>query len=244
MSIFAPKMFLLIYRGTTMSFLNMFINFINSKNKAVTNAFYKNSTTKHSITGCCTLKLSTKTEEIKKEIHAELKAKIKKYITTPEKLLQYYQLKGIKVYRIKNAENLLSKLGEEEGFITPLKGIKAILVNCLITKEFNFSTKEMLIFDTGKLEIYTLSRALYKYYGYKKNLPGYDYKSQEVFKNIYSKRKNSNKAFEKCSIQDILACKEALARDIESIKFTVELSNEYQNAKAALKKLKESSANI
>lgn len=223
-----------------MQFLNKIKNFI--QKKTVSNVFFKSSTTKQTITGCATLKLSTKTEELKKEIHEEVKAKIKKYINTPEKLLQYIQLKGIKVYRIKNAEKVLAKFGEEEGFITPQKGLKSVLLSIATGKNIEFFSKEFMVFEAGKTDIYTIARALYKYYGFKKNLSGYDYKSQEIFKKIYSNRKQS--AFEKCSIKDIMACKEALARDMESIKFTVELSQEYRNAKLALKKLKENGANV
>ena len=75
-------------------------------------------------------------------------------------------------------------------------------------------------------------------------MPGYDYKSQTVFKKVYNKRKSSASPFASCSIQDMYACKEAIARDIESINFTIELSVEYENAKKALKKMKEETVNI
>lgn len=227
-----------------MSFFDKIISFIKNKKRVITTTTFKTSTTKCAVTGCCTLKLSSKTEELKKEIQQELKTKIKKYINAPEKLLQYLKLKGIKVYRVSNAEKVLAKIGEEEGFITPLKGIKAIILNFFIIKQPGFSTKEIMIFDSDKIEIYTVARAFYKYYSFKKNLPGYDYKSQELFKKVYGNRNNSSAAFENCSLKDVLACKEALARDMESIKFTVELSDEYINAKKMMKKLKESGANI
>ena len=117
-------------------------------------------------------------------------------------------------------------------------------MNAILNKSFGLTTKEMIVLDSSPVEIYTVARALYKYYGFKKNLPGYDYKSQETFKKVYSSKKAGTSALDSCSMKDILACKEALARDVESIKFTVELSHEYESAKKALKKLKESSANI
>lgn len=227
-----------------MSIFNKIKKLIKQNNKIQSLVSFNNSTTKHAVNSSCTLELSTKTNEIKKELYQEVKNKIKKYINTPEKLLQYLQLKGVKVYRIKNAEEVLSKIGEEEGFITPQRGMNAITLNFIVKKQIGFTTKEMMIFDLDKIEIYAVARALYKYYGFKRKLPGYDYKSQEIFKKIYSKRKNSQDAFANCSIKEIFACKEALARDMESINFTVELSNEYQNARAALKKLKENGTNI
>lgn len=240
MSIFASKMFLFICKGISMSYWEKIKNFIKGKRVLKTSAFFKNSTTKHSMNHCCTLKMSTKTEEIKKEISQELKAKIKKYIKTPEKLVQYLQLKGVEVYKLKNAEKILSYIGEEEGFIVPTKGFRALALNFILGNKLSFRTNAMVVFEERKVEIYTLIRALYKFYGYDRKLPGYDYASQEVFKRIYANKGS----LENCSMKDIFACKEALARDMESIKFTVELSTEYDNAKKALAKLKESSATV
>jgi len=213
--------------------------------------FFKNSTSKHAMTSSCTLKLSTETEKQKKLINEELKNLIKKYINTPEKLIQYMQLKGMKVYKFRNASKILEKLGEEEGFLTPLKGIKALILNLVTGILFEnkikicFSTKEMFIFNIDNTEIYTLARALHKYYGYKKNLPGFDYKSQEVFKKVYNNSKNHSSPFDKCSIKQMYACKEAIARDLESINFTIELSVEYERSQKALCKIKDTnSANI
>ena len=79
----------------------------------------------------------------------------------------------------------MAYLKEEEGFITPLKGFKAIALNAILNKSFGLTTKEMIVLDISPVEIYTVARALYKYYGFKKNLPGYDYKSQETFKKVY-----------------------------------------------------------
>ena len=215
------------------------------KKKQNNNVLYNISTTKHSINAGCTLKFSAETEKKKKEINENLKELVTKYINTPEKLIKYMELKGCKVFRIRNANKLLPKIGEEEGFLTPLKGIKAVILNLIIgimyegKFKLNFSTKEMFIFNIGEVEIYTIARALHKYYGYKNNLPGYDYKSQEIFKRMYNKaHKGSTSPFVNMnSLKDMYACKEAIARDIESINFTIELSVEYERAKKALNKL-------
>ena len=102
----------------------------------------------------------------------------------------------------------------------------------------------MIILNQGVCEIYTIARAAYKYYSFKDKMPGYDYKSQTLFKKVYNKRHKEVSPFTTCTIQDMYACKEALARDIESINFTIELSVEYENAKKALKKVQEKTANI
>lgn len=211
------------------------------KKKDIINS-YNIATTKHSIGVGCTLKFSSETEKKKREINDYLKNLISKYINTPEKLLRYMELKGLKVYRIRKASNLLAKIREEEGFLTPLKGFKAFIINIIIGLAFeekfkiSFSTKEMFIFNTENVEIYTVARALHKYYGFKNNLPGFDYKSQELFKNLYanSKKSTTNPIGNMNSLKDIFSCKEALARDLESINFTIQLSIEHERAKKAL----------
>ncbi len=225
--------------------------FIKNKQSNNNSNLYKSSTTKRAITAGCSLKLTMKTENKKTEINEKLNKIVKKYIENPEQLINYIKMKGLKLYKLKNAEKILSQLGEEEGFLTPLKGFKALYLNFLIgikcERKINisFASKAMFIFDKNECEIYTIARALYKYYGYKNNLPGYDYKSQEIFKRVYNERKNNPISGGKISLNDMFACKEALARDLESINFTIKLSSEYTQAKKVLKKIKETNcANV
>jgi len=154
---------------------------------------------------------------------------------------------GLNVYNLKNADKLLYRIREEEGFITPQKGFEALFIN-LITglplKEFKtyFSTKPLFIFNENNAEIYTIARALYKYYGYKYNMPGYDCKSQKLFKKIYNSRHKTSAPFGGCTIEQMYACKEAIQRDLESVNFTIKLSEETTGAKSALKKIKETNS--
>ena len=214
------------------------------------NLSFKNSTTKRIISSGASVNFTQETENKKQEINEKLKPIIKKYINSPEKLINFIKVSGIKVYRINNAEKILLKADEEEGFILPCKGIKALVLNNLISlnteKSVNvkFSSPAMFIFDKNNVEIYTVIRALHKYYGFKNNLPGFDENSQKIYKKIY-KGGNSTSLINSCSINDIFACREALARDLESINFAIEFSVENERAKKALKKIKEdNSANI
>ena len=214
------------------------------KNKNLSISFYKNGTTKHAVNSCCTLKLNSSTEKIKEQIDKEVKSIVKQNINSPENLIKYIQAQGIKVYKVRNAEKVLAQIGEEEGFLTPLKGIKAIFLNIItgLLYESKFqiqlNTNAMMIFDTKSSEIYTIARALYKYYGFKNNLPGYDYKSQEIFKKVYNQRNKMSSPLRKFAIKDMYACKEAISRDLESINFTVQISKEYENAGKTFNKIK------
>ncbi len=209
----------------------------------INNSFYKNSTTKKAMNSSCTLNLSAETEKTKLKIHDELKPLVKKYINYPEKLKQYIRTQGIKVYTIKNADKLLDYINEKSGFITPRKGFNAFYINlltgfmCERRIKLSLYSKELMIFDSSKKQIYEIIKALYKYNSYKKDMPGFDERAQKVFRTVYSKR-NSSTLFENCSIDDIYACKEAIARDIDSINFSIEIAKEVENTKQAHDKLK------
>lgn len=220
---------------------------ITSKKETNKNCF-SFSTTKRAVNADCSLKLSLKTEEQKAEINTYLKNIIKKYSDKPDKLLQFARMKGIAIHKIPNAEKLLLYINEKEGFITPLKGFNALYLN-FITEfftskkiKFSFQTKEMIILNYGKTDIFVLIRALHKYYGYKKRLPGFDDKSQKIYKKLYNSPKNLDDNLNNCTLKDMYACKEALARDLESINFTIKLSDEYANAKKAMQKLVETNS--
>ncbi len=230
-------------------YLEFLLKLVKKKDKE--DLLYKSSTTKRTMNSSATLKLSTQTEQKKKEIDETLENLIKEYINTPEKLMKYMLNQGMKVYQLKNANKLLLKLGEQEGFITPLRGKKALTLNMFLSsileKKINisFKTGEMFIFNDGKVEIYTLARALYKYYGFKRNMPGYDYKSQEIYKKVYRSDSNKKSIFGGFSLNQLYACKEAMARDMESINFAISLSEKYAGSKNVLKKLQDdNSANI
>lgn len=232
-----------IFENIKRAYKNLLISL--KKQQKACSASYKASTTKRVLNSCCSLNISAATEAKKQALHDKMKVLAKQYINAPEKLIQYLKAQGIVIYRIPHAEKILEYMGEEEGFLTPLKGYKALIINLIIgaccENKFKFSakTKEMIVIDKGPCEIYTIARAAYKYYGFKNQLPGYDAKSQKIFKMIYTRRNDVNSPFASCTINDMYACKEAIARDIESINFTIELSSEYENAKRALKKVKE-----
>lgn len=211
------------------------------------NAHYNSSTTKRAIGANYTMEFSTETKKKKEELEMQVKDIVLQYLKFPEELINHLKEYKITIYRIPYAEKILAKFQEEEGFIVPLKGKKAFLLNNLIRllneqgPELKFKTEPVFVFDINNVEIYTVARALYKYYGYKNNLPGYDSRSQELYK-MTSHRKDN--IFKGLSSQDILACKEAMSRDMESVNFTVSLSVEFENSKRAAKKISGDGANI
>lgn len=193
------------------------------------------------------MEFSTELKQKREEIEKLVKDIVLRYFKSPEELINHMKNYDIPLYRVSFAEKILMKFQEEEGFIISLKGKNAFLLNnflrILNNKGFQFTyrTGPLFVFDINNVEIYTLARALYKYYCYKNSLPGYDVRAQELYK-LTSHRKNN--IFKGLSPNDILACKEAMTRDIESINFTISLSVEFENSKKAMKKISDDGANI
>lgn len=226
-----------------MSILKKINKFFKNNNSAE-NSIYSNSESKRTMNSSCTLEFSAKTQKQKEALDYKVKTIVKKYIKTPSKLLQYIKMQGVNIYKINNAEAFLNKFCEEEGFIIPFNGYKAFLLNLYIgiccEKKLNlsFKTKPMIIVDKKNKDFSVYIRALYKFNAMKTNISGYDEFSQKTLKKVYAIKNKTVNPFATCNLKEIYACKEAMARDLESIKFAIELAVEYENTKKVLMKLK------
>lgn len=210
---------------------------------------YTNSTTKTHITASSTMHLTTETEKNKEEADFCIKNIIMQNLETPEKLLDYVNERGTGVYKFSLADKILGCIKEEEGFITPLKGFKAFYLNIMLgifsKKPLTFSCKTPAMFVLRNLpvNIYYMMHQFHKWYGFSVNLPGYDPQTQEDFKNAFSDLKNGD--FGDMSVGEIIAMKEAIARDAEAIDFVIKLAKEQSGSKKVLDKIKnDGSANI
>ena len=96
----------------------------------------------------------------------------------------------------------------------------------------------MFIAKKGTINIYNLAHQFYHWVAYIKGLPGYEEETIASFKNIWSIDFDAQKA-PLMNVDEILALKEAISRDIEAISFVKELSREYYGSKASLDKLKQ-----
>ena len=123
--------------------------------------------------------------EMRDMLNAHVTPMIKANIQTPDKLLDYIEKNGTKVYRIKNADRILAAIGEQEGFITPLKGFRALYLNLTLNKTFSFQTDEMFVLRNLPVNIYIMAHQFYKWYGWEIKIPGYDDATQDKFKRIW-----------------------------------------------------------
>lgn len=170
-----------------------------------------------------TKKIITETEELTEKV-------ILKYKKDTDKTLDFIKRKNVKVYRSRFAVKLLGYIGEQQGFISPLKSFKAFYINFLFglicDKKliFKTTTEQMFIFGKNNVDVYFLAAQVYKWIAYRKKLPGFDYEVQQKFKKLYYKMTSAE--LNKLSANEIFAVKEAVARETEASDFALKLHSE------------------
>ncbi len=227
---------------------NMKQKVLDQKKKAAIRTFkergttYSGNTGKSVITGNETLTLNTKTNELIKKVKEEVEAIHKSTNQDPEKLLEYVENNGTKVYRVHNASKILEQVKEHTGFLTPLEGGKALYINT-VTGEMGLKTKPLFIInDDTEIDYYMLLREFYLWYSMQKGLDGFDYKTQELFKKNF--RSKGTSGMENLKFEEMGALKEAIARDSEANEFVMEILRQTEGGAKVMKKIQDGGANI
>ncbi len=177
---------------------------------------------------------STKDKEVNDK---KLEKMISSFLEEPKKFFDY--IKGAKtpVYVIKNAQKMLNRINEFEGFIYPKKGFSALYLNLILNKKISLSTPEMFVISSFNVNPYAIAYQFYNWYCYKMNLSGYEENSQKNFKSVFeiceTDRINS------LTYSEVLGLKSAVRRDIEAIEFVQKLARNKAMSKKNLEKIKQ-----
>ena len=184
------------------------------------------------------------TLSIKNELYNKDKANqekieniIEKYINHPEKFFDFIKGAKTSIYKIKNADKILARIGEQEGFILPKKGIKALYLNLVLNKKINFETPEMFVLRNGELNTYAFIYQFYNWYCYKMKLSGFEDDTQENFKNVFEICETDK--INSLTYEEILNLKSAIKRDIEAIDFVKKMAQKFSMSKKSLEKIKQ-----
>lgn len=209
---------------------------------------YVNTTSKRAVGSAASLEVRVRTEQSKTKLENNVKVILKKYSNNPEKLLEFVKRSGTKVYKIPFANKILNIIGYEEGFVSSAKGIRALCLNFITSvfsgEKINISTtaEPMFILRNATPDNYLMIQQFHKWYAMKLALPGFDAESQENFQKFLSPMNDAK--IKELSIEEILGLKEAIARDVEAINFTVELAKSTEGAKNALAKMTTGGATV
>lgn len=203
---------------------------------------YSNKTSKTVISSTEHMTLSTETLKNKELVKKNVEDIIKNCKNNPYKLLEYIEASGTKVCRLSHADKVLQIIGEEEGLICELKGLKALYLNLCTDSGVSLKSKPVFVLREGNIEPLYMLHHFYKWYSLRMNLPGFDYNAQQNFKK-YMKNIN-DKGIETLSVNDILDLQEAIARDKEATDFCLEFARNTEGAKNVIKKISEGGADI
>lgn len=228
------------------SFLNLLENFFGKKLKISSESTYSNTAYKKKFAGGVSLELTAETEKSKIKLKNDVSNILKVYENNPEKLIEFIQKSGTKVYRIPFASKILRLIGYEEGFIVP-EGIKALCINIVIfflageKFQFLFKTEPMFILRTSHIDSYYMIQHFHKWYARKLNLPGFDSESQNNFQKFLNSNDRNIKSL---TVDEMLGLSEAIARDIEAINFIIDFAKSTAGSKNALKKIMAGGASV
>lgn len=228
---------------------NLYRNFVVGQyvkdvKKRAMGATYSGTSSKTIVSNGATMRLVTKTESLKQLVRDNAKKTITQYLATPDKLLDKIEKEGVKIFRTKYAKVITSKIDEEPGFLVPQEGFYALKLNFLLFSfglqplSLSFNTKPVFILDDKKVDIFAFAEFYYKYLAFKHKLSGLDFKSQKKFSRINKYAPNDDSVFERMPLDELLALKEATARNIEAVSFAAELTKEFKTAKKAYEKMK------
>ena len=182
----------------------------------------------------CVLDLNSLAESEKLKLEEEINLILKKYEYNPEKLLEYIK-KSTKVFYLENASEILNPIGENEGFIYPVTGAKALYLSLTTERKLSFKTKEMFVLSPGKINKYMFIYHFYNWFAYKHKIAGLDSDSQELLKKYLF----SNSDTKNLQLNEIYKLKDAIRQDKASIEFVIKLCRNFEGAKQALNKMKE-----
>lgn len=194
-----------------------------------------NKTSKTVLGENITMTFTSETERNKELVLKSVTEIVSSAKNNPLLLLEYIKAHNTRVVRLNQADKLLKLIKEEEGLICELRGFEALYINLITDRGFSFRTKPIFVIKDGEIEPYMLIHAFYKWFSFFQGLPGFDYKSQKLFKKYLNLPDNVN--FDNLSLEEMTGLKEAIARDSEATEFTINFANSIDGSKKVLNKI-------
>ncbi len=203
----------------------------------------ENKTSKTILGANVTITLNAETQKNKDIVLKSVEEIVSGVKNNPYMLLEYIKTHDTKVAKLPNADKILALIGEDEGLVCELKGLEALYINILTDNKLSLKSKPMFILRDGEIDPYYMLHQFYKWFALQKGLPGYDYKSQKLFKRFL----NSPNAdgIENLTLDELTGLKEAIARDNEATDFTINYAKSIDGSKNVLNKIQnEGSAGV
>lgn len=189
----------------------------------------------------CLLSLDSLADEEKNKMEQELALLLKQTDYSPSRLLEYIKSHGTEVWYIENS-NALYSIGENEGFVYPQTGLKALYISLLVQKGLKLKTPDMFILSHGEINKFYFIYHLYNWYAYKHGISGMDSESITMLNKYLFNA--SDEEIKKLQLADIYKLKDAIKQDKSSIEFVFKLCRDLEGAKKAFNKIIDDGASI
>ena len=189
----------------------------------------------------CFLSLDSLAESEKEKMEEELRLILKSSNYDPIEVLKYLQTHDTEIFYIDKAKYLHS-IGENEGFIYPQNGAKALYLSLLTQKKISFKTKEMFVLTKGEINKYYFIYHLYNWYTFKHNITGVDAQTQQLLnKYLFN---SSDEDIKKLQLSEIYKLKDAIKQDKSAIEFVFRLCQDTEGIKKAFDKITDDGASL
>lgn len=189
----------------------------------------------------CLLTLDSIAESEKSKMEEELALILKTANYEPKEVLKYIKNHGTEVFYVDNLK-LLNAINISEGFIYPLKGLKAMYLSSIVNKKLHFNTNEVFVLGIGEINKYYFIYHFYNWYAFKHGIVGIDAESFELLNKYLYEAKDED--INSLQLADIYKLKDAIEQDKAAIEFVIKLCKQQETSKKTLDKIKDSGANI
>ena len=225
-----------IFKRIKYYFLSQKEKYLQEKLKNTTKRTYRNKTSKNVLGQGADLILNSQTLKMIDEVKNKVTEIVKQTNCEPDALLNYIKSAKTQIYKIDNADKFLNLIKEEEGLIYEKQGFEALYLSLITGQGIKFKTEPMFVMRNGTIDKFYLLHNFYRWYSLQSGLEGFEYKTQKLFKKfIYENSDNLTKSL---SMEEIIALKEAIARDNEASEFVINYTKAIDGSKKVIDKIK------
>lgn len=205
------------------------------------------SASKKTFSEAASFELTGEVEKTKSKLENGMQIILKKFGNNPEALLAFVEKSGTEVYRLASADKFLRLIDCKQGFVIAPKGFKSFYINTIIALfagkkiKLSLETAPKFIVDKQPIDKYFMMQQLYKWYAKKLNLAGFEPETQDTLQRFLN---SNDENVSDLSVEEILELKEAIARDVESIDFIIDMAKNTEGSQNALKKMTDGGASV
>jgi hypothetical protein len=169
---------------------------------------------------------------------------IKQHLDNVSGLLEFIRNRGTRVIQHKHADKVLSLFGELEGFKPPTSGFKARILTLGLKivgawkEPIASQTPPLFIFGEKEPPMGYMVHQIHHWLSYNNQLPGYTEEAMNNFKRIFDPSFGVEDV-RKMSKEEIIALREAIARDQEALDFVQKMAQEIFKPQDIMKGIKD-----